>query len=217
MKFITDLLNLLPAEYPWNYLLLIAILVVAIFIFLPIVGILVSLFEKGQFIFISNFCSDDTANNIINKVTCIGVICHELSHAFFGLLFGAKIKHIQLFTSKRDDGVLGQVSFIPRGNIILRSFQKFFTSLAPVLVNSALAGILIYLICTKHLHILLVILFIYLIISLINHASMSGADLKLYFSSSIIVIPLVIIIAFGVTLLVKESEMGNLTLNFMHP
>lgn len=64
------------------------------------------------------------------KLTYIGVVHHEFSHALMVILTGAKLKGIQLI--KHGD-TLGQVRFITRGPKIIQWIQLALIQLGPVI------------------------------------------------------------------------------------
>ena len=123
-----------------------------------------------------------------NYALFVGVIIHELSHAFFALITGAKVVEVALF--KPENGSLGHVVYQSRGNTFARALQSSFSSCAPVVVGLVLCGLMI----TKVFPILTVswqwILAIYLFISIAFHMNMSKVDIKVYFSG---LLPLLVI------------------------
>lgn len=70
-----------------------------------------------------------------NLITFVGVVHHELSHALFAFITGAKITKIQLFSIFNSDGTLGSVQFSPRGGLILQSIQLCLASIAPMITG----------------------------------------------------------------------------------
>lgn len=119
-----------------------------------------------------------TALILLNRVTFIGVIHHELSHAIFGFISGAKIKSVDLFRPK--DNSLGSVKIVPRGNKIIQSFQLTLTAIAPVLTGMISLCIIIGLTTSnfQYLKLWQLVIIIYLFISILSHSNMSKADLK---------------------------------------
>lgn len=85
---------------------------------------------------ISRLFGTKFADIFLNKITFIGVIHHELSHALFALLTGAKITSIHLFRPDEKTGTLGSVSYATRGPLILRSFQSTLASMAPIICGT---------------------------------------------------------------------------------
>lgn len=58
------------------------------------------------------------------RLTYIGVIHHELSHAFLAILTGAKVLKISLAKKGTvHNGQLGSVTFAPRGPKVIRNIQ----------------------------------------------------------------------------------------------
>ena len=57
-----------------------------------------------------------------SKITFIGVLHHEISHALVAFILGAKIVNCKLYEVKSK--TLGHVDIIPRGGIVLESIQN---------------------------------------------------------------------------------------------
>ena len=68
-----------------------------------------------------------------SKITFIGVLHHEISHALVAFILGAKIVNCKLYEVKSK--TLGHVDIIPRGGIVLESIQK---GMCGILSNYAL-------------------------------------------------------------------------------
>ena len=99
-------------------------------------GFLIALCNKA---FYANFGSK---SRIICYITgFIGTPIHELSHAFFCLIFGHKIKKIKLFQIG-DDGTLGFVSHTYHKKNFYHRIGNFFIGVAPILVISSLLYLL---------------------------------------------------------------------------
>ena len=115
---------------------------------------------------------------IINYCTIPGVIHHELSHALFAFLTGAKVTDVRLFKLLSFDGTLGSVSYQPRGGRLLQGLQNFFSAIAPIPCGIA-TSILLYVYALPHAggNIALVILIYYLIICIVLHMELSIPDL----------------------------------------
>ena len=178
---------------PLNYFIICSLITIIASIGLPFLGNcmdkLVALMMKG----LTNVTNSKFAFFMINRFTFIGTVLHELAHAFFAKIFGAKITKISLFDFFKSD-TLGHVEFVTRGGFIRRNLQLFFSSVAPVLVNT----FFIFLLVINWVNIntwYFYIIFIYLILSLFIHASMSSQDLKLYRKGSIVAIPVIIILS----------------------
>lgn len=114
----------------------------------------------------------------INKLTFLGVVHHELSHALLAFITGAKIKSISLY--HEENGHLGCVSYQPRGVLLLRSLQLSLASSAPVFIGIISEFFLIQLVLTKSLSGILTTLVSYLILSIAIHMDMSFQDIKVY-------------------------------------
>ena len=114
----------------------------------------------------------------VNRITFMGTVWHELSHALFAFLTGAKINKISLY--HMENGRLGYVKYTPRGPWALRCVQMSLSSCAPVIMG-LLAEAGIYLLFVKTtLPIWAMILAGYLFLSILLHMDLSMADLKAY-------------------------------------
>ena len=112
----------------------------------------------------------------VNYLTFPGVILHELSHALLAVVTGAKVTHIRFFAP--DGNSLGSVSMRPRGNFITMSIQRGLSALAPAFCSLLWLYLLrTYLYPYIQQNVWLMVLFIYLCVSVILHASLSGADI----------------------------------------
>ena len=115
---------------------------------------------------------------VVNTLTFPGVWYHELSHALFAFLSGAKVDKIKLYEKK--DGHLGYVIYTPRGKWVSRSMQLCMASCAPVVMGMLADAAIIWLIYAVTLPVWAYILLGYLAVSILIHMDMSGADLKSY-------------------------------------
>lgn len=193
MKLIYDIFAKYGINYPLDSILFSLIIIIGIFILLPLFGKLIDLIEQLEYKILSKIMSISTASIVINRLTFPGVITHELAHALFAFISGAKVISIHIFSIFKGD-TLGYVEYAPRGGVIRRNFQIFFTSLAPVIINIGLCILTGYLALKFNIWYSYLILG-YLFISFLNHASMSTQDLKLYFKGGLISIPLLTIIS----------------------
>lgn len=122
---------------------------------------------------------DRLGNIIVNYISFIGVIHHELAHAIMAFLTGAKIIDIKLFKLfSCKDGVLGSVTFIPRGNEVIKSVQKVLASFAP-----AYCGIITLVLIGKYLStntvgLLAKVIILFCMISIALHINLSKQDIK---------------------------------------
>ena len=156
---------------------------IAIFLAVPLLGILVEsilvrgvrgilarlLGHKGEFIF-------------SNYILCIGVVIHELSHAFFALITGAKIVEVALF--KPEGNSLGHVTFQTRGNTFTKALQSSFSASAPVVVGMIISALLLFKIFPIIVPNWLFILVLYVFVAVVFHMNMSKPDLKAYFKGT---------------------------------
>ena len=151
---------------------------VQILLVIPILGMTLGYLEKIVGNFIAKHIGVKCALFIMNKLTFVGVAHHELSHALFAFISGAKIREINLF--KPQGNSLGSVQIVPRGNKILKSIQLTLTAIAPVVTGIISMCTIAYFV-SINIEIMLVwqiILIAYLFISIFFHSTMSTADLK---------------------------------------
>ena len=191
-NIITTIVNFIP--FPANYIIISIGIVLFLYLICPLIGFIINRITDIEFNWLSKLFGEPFALFFINRLTFIGVITHELAHWIFAKICGAYVDKIKLLTFFSDDE-LGSVRFITQGGIIKQHFQMFFASCGPVIINTTISILLIYN-CKDVAHWYIYILIGYLVISLMNHASMSKPDLKIYFNSSKIVIPVLTIILF---------------------
>ena len=126
-------------------------------------------------VFLSN---PRTAKLIVNRITFVGVVHHELSHALLAFLTGAKITKISLFKPDKKSGPLGSVSFLPRGFGIMQAVQRTLASIAPVPCGMTTSWLIYSLAlpeCSEIWHYAIVI---YILVSILVHMNLSPADIK---------------------------------------
>ena len=157
-----------------NYLLS-ALLITLI---IPFWGLLVYLFNKLLYQIISMLTSSKTAMIIVNWLTFPGVIHHECSHALLAFLTGAKITEFRPFWPDKRTGSLGHVNFVARGPFLIKCLQYTLTSSAPVILGTLTPLLLYGVFQNNSMPLYAIILLFYLMISIILHASMSFADVK---------------------------------------
>ena len=173
---------------------------------IPVLGIIVDLVQKTITKGIAGILGGKAANVIVNKVTFIGVIHHELSHALMALVTGAKITEANLFKPDKNSGTLGNVKYVPRGNKLVQSIQMTFSSVAPVpcgIISSML--IVKYAISKCEIYWQYIIV-IYLLVSIILHMNLSKQDIKVALKGS----PVLCIAVFIIVLLTKFDSINFL-------
>lgn len=114
----------------------------------------------------------------MNRITFIGVIHHELSHALLAFFTGAKIKKISLY--KMENGHLGSVSYVPRGLFIMRSIQMSLASAAPVFMGAITELLLINYLRGNSVSTFVMVILSYVLISIAVHMDMSTEDIVVY-------------------------------------
>ena len=157
-----------------------------------VVGILANKAEQYQMRAIARSTTPKIAEFICNRLTFPGIIIHELSHALFVILTGAKLIRVSCFDVFKGDQ-LGHVDFALDGSKSKQKAQLALISCAPVIT-----GVLIEIILIKvnfmytfewHIHLLLW----YLIISVADHMSMSNVDVANYKRGMTSVFPIMMI------------------------
>ena len=175
-------------DIPLLYCIIVAVLIPFLVI---VVGAFINLVGEALGQIVGMAFAPVVAQGLINYVFFPGVMIHELSHAFFAVITGAKITEVALF--KVEDGALGHVNFKNRGNIILVAIQNVFVSSAPMFVGAAVViGCGLWLSVLPAGYIWLKIIIWYLMISMFFHMTMSPADIKVYIKG----VPLFIVILF---------------------
>lgn len=146
---------------------------------------------------ISKFLRNRIGGNIVNYATFPGVIIHELSHAFFATITGAKVVEMKLFKFDQSDGCSGYVRYINRGNWFLRCLQDSLSSCGPIIIGSLLIYIGLSYIRPNYLprfNFVVKILFYYLLVSIALHIELSNADLLNMKAGILLVFALLIVI-----------------------
>lgn len=137
------------------------------------------------------------AVTIVNKLTFFGVMVHELSHAAFAILTGAKVVGIDLFHLIPKDGALGTATIAFSNNFILESIQRVFVAVAPIFGGILVIYLMNYIPMDKKW---VMILVRYLQFSVLMHTSISLTDIKV----GIVGIPIVfILLVVIITALIK--------------
>ena len=172
-------------------LLFCALVAVLIPFLVIVIGYFINLIGEAFAQIVGMALAPVVAQGIVNYVMFPGVMIHELAHAFFAVITGAKITEVALF--KVQDGSLGHVNFRNRGNIIIVALQNIFISSAPMFVGAAVViGCGLWLSVLPAGYIWLKILIWYLMVSMFFHMTMSSADIKVYIRG----VPLFIIFLF---------------------
>ncbi len=91
--------------------------------------------------------SSGLARYVDTKLTFIGVIHHEASHALLSFISGANLINGRLFKFRVYNGNLGGVTYSPRGSWVIKRLQDSLSGMAPIICGSiTLAVIYNYLI-----------------------------------------------------------------------
>lgn len=128
---------------------------------------------------------------VINRVMFIGTVFHELSHALFAIITGAKVKKVRCFTLFSKD-MLGYVEFIPQGGKLKKALQTSLTSCAPVLTGFVTVPLFFRMSMADGLSIGMRLLCFYTSISIACHMSMSVEDLGLYKKGAVFTYPVLV-------------------------
>lgn len=120
----------------------------------------------------------DLALFFVNYVTFPGTFVHEMAHLCFAVITGAEVCEICMFEG--GGGQLGHISYRTRGPRYIRALQHSFSAVAPTVVGFALGYILLRYIFNGSHTVWGYVGLWYLVISLIDHSTMSDIDLKHY-------------------------------------
>lgn len=143
---------------------------------IPIFGFILECILKLILKVLAYVTSNKFAYILVNRVTFIGVVHHELAHALFGVLTGTKISKMDLFKPQGD--TLGSVSFSFRGNIVRQSVQKTLIAIAPVVCGALSSCGIVYVFCKFDLPFWGILILGYTLVSIILHMTMSKQDIK---------------------------------------
>lgn len=144
---------------------------------------------------LAKFIGADAAFFIRNRLTFIGTVHHELAHALFALISGAKVTKVELFRVRGEQ--LGCVEFYPRGTAFTKAIQMTLASIAPVICGSISLCVISWFWRYRCTAIWQYILLAYLFISIFFHMNMSTQDVK----NAIKGMPLTIVICYLVFLI----------------
>ena len=145
----------------------------------PVVfGMILYLIERMQ-VEIIGAVNRDFAYFFVNFATFPGTFVHEMAHLSFGVITGAEVNEICMF---EDDGErIGHISYRTRGPWFMEAAQHTLTAVAPTVVGFGLGYFLLQLIFSGEFSGLACFGLWYLVISLIDHSTMSETDLEHYF------------------------------------
>lgn len=187
--------------FPLNIVLLSALITLGFYLaFIPGVGYLFNLLESFEIKGLGKVFPAKVTGFIANRLTLPGVILHESAHAIIAFLTGAQVTDMS-FLDVFKQGMLGHVDFVTNGSKLRQSLQLSLISCAPVLFGCGylvLSVMVLWGFCSVWWHYALVI---YLGVSVVNHLSMSGADLKLYFKGIVFTCIVSFVIIFVILLL----------------
>ena len=131
----------------------------------------------------------DLAYFFVNFATFPGTFVHEMAHLCFGVITGAEVHEICMF--ENDNGRIGHISYHVRGPWFMQAVQHSLTAVAPTIVGLVSGYFLLKYILASQLTLWENIALWYLVISLIDHSTMSDADLEHYFQGVwIFILPL---------------------------
>ena len=148
--------------------------------FVIILGLLLNTFKMKMLDWCCSLFGKKVGEFLINRFTFIGVIHHELSHAFMALLCGAQVTEVSIFKFKGD--TLGNVKFIPRGPKPFRDLQMCLAALAPAICGMGSLYLMFYFLNYKMVLVgWKLVLLIYMEISILLHMTLSSVDIKAAF------------------------------------
>ena len=174
--------------------LLVSFIMSCIFVlFVVVIGRIIDIIDIFLMVWLSRLFSQKIASFLMNRLTFVGTVFHELAHAILVWLTGAKIVKVKLFEFS-SDGRLGHVEFALRGPKWKQLLQLALGSCAPVLFGVCAEYILIRTVIFHELDLKIRILLWYFIISIFLHMSMSKEDLKHYLHGLLVVFPIVMLV-----------------------
>ena len=158
----------------------------------PVVfGLILYVIERMQ-VEVIGAVNRDLAYFFVNFLTFPGTFIHEMSHLCFGVITGAEIHEICMFEDDHDR--LGHVSYRTRGPWFMEAVQHSLPAVAPTVVGFGLGYFLLQLIFSGEYSGLACLGLWYLVISLIDHSTMSDTDLEHYFQGVwVFIVPLFLV------------------------
>ena len=186
--YIVEILKMNTISGVYKYILVSFTLTFIITGSVIIIGYLMNQFEQWQMKLLSKVFGQRFANFICNKLTFIGTIIHECSHALFVVLTGAKLLRIKCITlfNKTE---LGYVEFKTRGRKPMQMIQLSLVSCAPVVMGLILNSIFITLLLTNTYSLWITVIGWYLVVSIFDHMSMSMVDITNYCKGLLFIAP----------------------------
>lgn len=169
-----------------------AILVSAAVIF---VGFLIERFEQIELKFFSGLFGSKIGLIIEDRLTFPGTMLHEIAHALFAWMTGAKLTKVKLLTFF-DSHRLGYVNFSTQGTLFQQYVQLSLASCAPVIMGWLELRTIMMILTNMTTTTPVKVLLIYLFISIFNHMSMSDQDIKNYVKGLTRIFPLIYIICY---------------------
>ena len=167
-----------------------AILTIAAILTPVIAGFLLFVLERLQVMILKGI-NYDFAYFFVNFLTFPGTFVHEMAHLCFAVITGAKVDEVCMF--ENEDGRLGHISYHARGPWFTQALQHSLTAVAPTIVGFTLGVSLLQVIFSGGHSLWANIGLWYLVVSLIDHSTMSDADLEHYFQGVwIFIVPLFI-------------------------
>lgn len=194
MRFLDNAVSL---PEPWKTLIIAFIITVITCIAVILIGSGIAAFEQLEMRILTKLFSQKTAIFIEDRLTFLGTMLHETAHALIAWATGAQVVKMRLLTFF-DAHRLGYVHFQPRGNRVQQYFQLSLISCAPVILGMIELNIIWIILENMIIPIGLRIFLIYLFISILNHMSMSKADIKNYCRGLKIVAPVMFLIFYGI-------------------
>ena len=191
----TSLMHQIIAWFGWGNgigaLAGISTILTAVVILAPVIaGLLLFGLERVQVTVLKEI-NYDFAYFFVNFLTFPGTFIHEMAHLCFAVITGAEVHEICMF--ENEDGRLGHISYNVRGPWFMQAIQHSLTAVAPTIVGFVLGFVLLRIIFAGGLSLWANIGLWYLVVSLIDHSTMSDADLEHYFQGVwIFIVPLFI-------------------------
>lgn len=143
---------------------------------IPCIGYLINLLKSLIVKGVAKVFGRGFAIFVGNYLTFPGVVHHELSHALFALITGAKVHSVHLFHP--EGNTLGKVEMSPRGNFIFSSIQMTMAAIAPVVMGTVTEFLLYRFAWPALPEIWQKAILVYVMLSIFLHMTMSKADIK---------------------------------------